>query len=76
MRSPDSPLALAYTEAAKPGNVFWRVVTPPIGGTSSARHSAETLAEPKPGGRYAEFFCGLPYAQCVRVFEHAHTVTL
>ena len=76
MRGSDLPLPPAHAEAAKPGDVFGRVVAPPVGGASGAGHGAETLAEPKPGGRHAELICGLTYAECVRLSEHAHTVNL
>jgi hypothetical protein len=76
MRGPDPPLPLAHAEAAKPGDVLGRVVAPPVGGTSGKGNRAQTFAKSKPSGRHAELFCGLPYAECVRLFEHAHTVNL
>jgi hypothetical protein len=65
-----------HAEVAKPGDVLGGVVAPPVGGTSGEGNCAETFAKPKPSGCHAEFFCGFPYAECARLFEHAQTVNL
>ena len=75
MLRPSPSLPLAQAEATKPSDVLGRVVAPPVGGTSGEGNGAQTLAKPKPSGRHAELFRGLPYAKAVRL-GHAQTVNL
>ena len=72
----EAPLALTYSEAAQPLDIFRCVTAPPVRISPRQRYCAKALTKPQPSRRYAELVGRFADRERVSINKHAPTLGL